>query len=97
MVTIISVQTCTTQHVTGNFDSTEFSIQRKNIGLGSEEDMMSCSNNLYTLITFQGQESWMQVTKIASSLLWPRVLILPPSIALVSGPTLPSCMMRAGG
>ena len=34
------------------------------------EDMMSRrSDNLYALITFQGQESWMQVTRIS---LWTK-------------------------
>ena len=34
------------------------------------EDMTShCSDNLYALITFQGQESWMQVTRIT---LWTK-------------------------
>ena len=31
--------------------------------------MSRCSDNLYALITFQGQESWMQVTRIA---LWTK-------------------------
>ena len=42
----------------------------RNTLLQRREDMMSCrSGNLYTLITFQGQETWVQVTWIA---LWTK-------------------------